>query len=214
MFRNNFKIAWRNLVKDRQFTILNLIGLSAGLACTIFIYLWVSDELSFDKFNEKDSQLYQLMEYRKSPELSTVSDESCGLLSEVLRQQRPEIEYAAAVAPPEWFQKFTLTVGEKNIKGNGQYVGQDYFNIFSFKLLDGNKSQVLTDKNSIVISETLARKLFGTTENLIGKTIRFQHETDFAVSGVFEDLPRHSSQQFDFALSFEYYADKQTWVKK
>jgi predicted permease len=213
MFRNNFKIAWRNLVKDRQFTILNLIGLSAGLACTIFIYLWVSDELSFDKFNEKDSQLYQLMEYRKSPELSTVSDESCGLLSEVLRQQRPEIEYAAAVAPPEWFQKFTLTVGEKNIKGNGQYVGQDYFNIFSFKLLDGNKSQVLADKNSIVISETLAKKLFGTTENLIGKMIRFQHETDFAVSGVFEDLPRHSSQQFDFALSFEYYADKQSWVK-
>ena len=123
MFKNNLKIAWRHLLKDRQFTFLNVVGLSAGLACTLLIFLWVGDELSFDKFNEKDSQLYQLMENRKSDGQMNVSDESSGLLGEVLKGQFPEIEYAAAVAPPEWWQKFTLSVEEKNIKATGQYVG-------------------------------------------------------------------------------------------
>jgi putative ABC transport system permease protein len=65
MFKNNLKIAWRNLIKDRQFTFLNLLGLSTGLACTLLIYLWIQDEYQFDKFHENDARLYQLMEHRK-----------------------------------------------------------------------------------------------------------------------------------------------------
>ena len=213
MFKNHLKIAWRTLLKDKQFTFLNVLGLSAGLACTLLIYLWVNDELKFDKFNDKDGQLYQLMEHRTTPGQSPVSDESCGLLGEVIAAQIPEVEYAAALAPPEWFQKFTLSAGDKNIKAKGQYAGKDYFNIFSFKFLDGKKDEVLAHKNSIVISDELAKKLFNTTENIIGKDIRFQHDTDFFVSGVFEKVPYHSSQQFDFVLSFEYMKDAYPWVK-
>src|ERR1700733_2724348 len=212
MFENNLKIAWRHLIKDRQFTFLNILGLSSGLACALLIYLWVNDELSFDKFNEKDSQLYQLMERRKSDGQVGLSDESSGLLGQTLKIQMPQIEYAAAVAPPDWWQKFTLTAGDKNIKATGQYVGRDYFNIFSFNLIQGKKDNVLADKNSIVISDELAKKLFGTTENIIGKPLRFQHEKDFYVSGIFEKVPVHSSQQFDFVLSFDYLADVQSWV--
>ncbi len=213
MFKNNLKIAWRHLVKDRQFTFLNVLGLSAGLACTLLIWLWVNDELSFDKFFEKDSQLYQLMENRTTAGLAGTSDESSGLLGETLKVRMPEIEYSAAVAPPEWWQKFTLSAADKNIKATGQYVGPDYFNIFSFKLLEAKKDKVLADKTSIVISDELARKLFNTTENIIGKAIRFQHEKDFFVSGIFEKIPFHSSAQFDFVLSFEYLKDVQGWVK-
>jgi putative ABC transport system permease protein len=213
MFKNNLKIAWRNLFKDRQFTFLNLVGLSVGMASTILIWLWVHDELSFDKFSDKDNQLYQLMEHRQSSAGIGISDESSGILGETLAHEMPEIEFAAAVAPPEWFQKYTLTVANKNLKAVGQYVGKDYFQIFSFKIIEGNKDQLLTDKNTIVISEKLAKNLFNTTENILGKPVRFQHERDFYVSGVFEDLPVHSSQQFDFVLSFEYYKDIQPWVK-
>jgi putative ABC transport system permease protein len=213
MIKNNLKIAWRNLFKDRQFTILNLVGLSVGLACSLMIYLWVTDELSFDKFNENDHRLYQLMEHRKSAAGVGISDESSGILGETLISEMPQIEYAAAVAPPDWFQKFTLTSGDKNLKAVGQYVGKDYFNIFPFKLIEGKKDLVLADKNSIVLSESLAKKLFNSTENIIGKPVRFQHEKDFYVSGVFEDAPYHSSQQFDFTLSFEYYKDIMGWVK-
>jgi putative ABC transport system permease protein len=212
MFKNNLKIAWRNLMKDRQFTFLNLLGLSTGIACTLLIYLWIRDEYQFDKFHEKDAQIYQLMEYRKSASETTIADESSGLLAETVAAQAPEVEYAAAEAPAAWFQKFTLSVGENNIKGAGQYVGKDYFNIFSFKLLDGTRDKVLSDKNNIVISDELARKLFGTTENLIGRKIIFQHDQVFFVSGVFEKPPVHSSEQFDFLLSFEYYKQIQPWV--
>ena len=212
MFRNYFKIAWRNMIKDRQFTFLNVFGLSAGLACTLLIWFWVHDELSVDKSFEKGDQIYQLMERRKTPGQSPLSDESSGMLGEVLAAKMPEIEYAAALAPHEWFQKFTLSAGEKNIKAYGQYAGKDYFNIFSFKLLDGKKDQVLVNKNSIAISDELAGKLFGTTENLIGKPIRFQQTRDFFISGVFEKPGAHSSQQFDFVLSFEYMKEVYPWV--
>ena len=212
MFRNHFRIAWRNMIKDRQFTFLNVFGLSAGLACTLLIWFWVHDELSIDKSFEKGDQIYQLMEHRRTPGQSPISDESSGMLGEVLKIKMPEIEYAAALAPHEWFQKFTLSAGEKNIKAYGQYAGKDYFNIFSFKLLDGRKDQVLQNKNSIVISDELAEKLFGTRENLIGKPVHFQHNRDFFVSGVFEKPGVHSSQQFDFVLSFEYMKDTYPWV--
>jgi putative ABC transport system permease protein len=213
MIRNYFKIAWRNLVKDKQFTLLNVVGLSAGIACTLLIYLWVHDEVSYDKFFENDSQVYQVMEHRKGGENQGLTDESSGLVSEVLKVQNPEVLYAAAVAPADWYQKFTLSSGDKNIKAWGQYAGKDYFNIFSFKMLDGERGKVLNDKNSIVISDELAKKLFGTSENAVGKAIKFQHDKDFFVSGVFEKLPVHSSQQFDFVLSFDYLADVQGWVK-
>jgi putative ABC transport system permease protein len=215
MIKNYLKIAFRNLKKDKQFTVLNVIGLSAGIACTLLIYLWVHDELSYDKFFDNDNRLYQVMEHHKSGGEIKLSDESSGLVSETLLLQAPEVEYASPLAPPDWFQKFTLTAGDKNIKALGQYAGKDYFNIFSFKMLEGEKGKVLAAKNSIVISDELAKKLFGTTQNVIGKDIRFQHDTDFFVSGVFEKVPAHSSQQFDFVLSFEYLASlpAQHWVK-
>ncbi|MDB4918527.1 ABC transporter permease [Mucilaginibacter sp.] len=213
MFKNYLKIAFRNLKKDKQFTFLNVIGLSAGIACTLLIYLWVHDELSYDKFFVNDNQLYQVMEHRKGGEVEGLSDESSGLVSETLMLQNPEVEYATPVAPADWWQKFTLTVADKNIKAAGQYVGKDYFNVFSFKLLEGKKNDVLAVKNSIVISDELAKKLFNSTQNAIGKTIKFQHDRDFFVSGVFEKVPLHSSQQFDFVLSFDYLADVQSWVK-
>src|SRR6185369_213242 len=116
MFKNHLKIAWRNLLKDRQFTLLNVLGLSAGLACALLIFLWVNDERSYDKFFANDNEVYQVMEHRKSDGDIKVSDESSGLVSEVLKAQMPQVQYAASLAPTEWFQKSTLSVGDKNIK--------------------------------------------------------------------------------------------------
>jgi putative ABC transport system permease protein len=93
-----------------------MVGLSAGIACTLLIYLWVHDEVSYDKFFENDSQVYQVMEHRKNSGSQGLTDESCGMVSEVLKVQNPEVLYAAAVAPADWYQKFTLSVADKNIK--------------------------------------------------------------------------------------------------
>jgi len=212
MFKNYLKIAFRNLKKDKQFTLLNVIGLSAGIACTLLIYCWVHDELSYDKFFENNSRIYQVMEHRKNSGSQSLTDESSGLVSDALKVQDGAVEYAAAVAPPDWFPKSTLTVGDKNIKASGQYAGKDYFKIFSFKMLAGDRNSVLDAKNSIVISEDLAKRLFNTTENVIGRGIKVQQDKMFFVSGVYE-LPVHSSQQFDFVQSFDYLGDVQNWVK-
>jgi putative ABC transport system permease protein len=206
MFKTNLKIAWRNLLKDKQFTFINVFGLSTGIACALLIFLWVHDEMSFDKFFANDDRLFQLMENR--------SEESSGLLSETVKHQIAGVEYAAAVAPAHWFPQYTLSVGDKNIKATGQYAGKDYFSIFSFKLIEGEKNKLLDSKTSIVISDELANKLFGTTENIIGKPVRFDQDTSFYVSGVFEKIPKHSSQQFDFVLSFEYFKVIKEWVTK
>jgi ABC-type antimicrobial peptide transport system permease subunit len=206
-------MAWRNLTMHSLFALLNLFGLSTGLACTLFIYLWVADEISTDKFHENVRQIYQLMEKRNYPGHSGISDESSGLLSKIVKAQNPDVLYAVTIIPSYWFQKFTLTVGDKNIKAVGQYAGEEYFDIFSYKLIRGKKDAVLRQKNSIVISADLAQKLFGGTNNVLGRAIRFQHDTTFFVSGVFDNVPRNSSEQFEFVLSFEYYADSQGWTK-
>jgi ABC-type antimicrobial peptide transport system permease subunit len=206
-------LAWRRLRKDLRFSLLNLLGLSAGLACALLIYLWVSDERQFDHFFDHSAQIYQLMELRNYNHQLAISDESSGQLGDAVARQMPEVQYEATLAPPAWFQSFTLSVGDKNIQAVGQYAEPEYFQVFSFKLLEGNRADLLRDKGSIVISENLAKKLFQTTENLLGKTILFQHDREFAISGVFANLPAHSSQQFDFVLSFDYYRDIMPWVK-
>src|SRR5580700_11276950 len=187
MFSNYFKTTWRNLAKDRRFPLLNLLGLSTGLACTLLIYLWVTDELQMDKFHQNDTRLYQVMENRvQGPNIWTAPSAPAPE-ADALANEMPEVEYAVATVDPGIN---TLSVGngsapEKDIKSNGLYAGADFFHVFSYNLIDGNPGQVLTDKKAIVLSDLLARRLFGTTENIIGKTVQLQHEQPYTVSGIF-----------------------------
>ena len=206
MLRHTFLLIYRNFQRFRSTFLINLIGLSSGLACALLIFLWVNDELSVDTFHERDAQLYQVMEHQQhAGEINTV-DHTSGLLAESLAEDMPEVEYAAAVAPAVWFGDFTLSVAGENSKAPGQFVGKDFFSIFSYRLLQGEESQVLADKKSMVISEDLARRLFGTTEDVVGKTLDFhilQFSQPVIVSGVFATIPPNSTSQFDFVLSFE-----------
>ncbi len=213
MYKNYLKIAWRNLVKDKQFTLLNVLGLSAGLACALLIFLWVNDEMSYDKFFANDDRLYKLFEQRRNNDGDVAySEESSGRLSDAVKQTVSGVEYAAAVAPPGWFPQNTLSANDKNIKANGQYAGKDYFNIFTFPLIDGDRSSMLQNNNSIVLSDELALKIFNTTHGIIGKAVQFDHDTTFFVSGVFKKMPANSSQQFDFVLPFDYFKTVKEWV--
>jgi predicted permease len=207
-----FLIAWRNLLKDKQFSFLNLIGLSVGLACSFLVFLWIRDEMSYDKFFSNDERLYQLLERRTYEGESFLSIESSGRLSDAVKQGIPEVEYAAAVAPAKWFQPNTLTVNNKSLKANVQYADKEFFQIFSFDLLAGDRSTLLKDKYSIVLSDELAIRLFGTANNIVGKQVLFDHSVTFMVSGIFKKMPTNSSQQFDFVLPFEYFKMVKDWV--
>lgn len=209
MLRHNLLLIYRSFKKYKSTFFINLTGLATGLACALLIFLWVRDELKMDKFHEKDTQLYQVMEnYQVVGEILT-TESTPGLLAEALSDEMPEVEYAS---PASWVSEYRIYIGDKNIKANGQYVGKDYFNIFSYELISGNKDQVLADKSAIAISESLATRLFNTTEDLIGKVITFENEKQFQVTGVFSDVPDQSSTKFDFLLSYEEYKDTSPWL--
>lgn len=213
MLKTNMKLAWRSLKKDRQFTLLNLVGLSTGLACALFIYLWVTDELSVDKFNQNDSRLYKYMEYRKKADGIWTAHSSSFPTAAALAAEMPEVEYAATTSEAE---NISLSVdGTREVQSSRRYVSKDFFNVFSYEILQGNRQQVLPDKNSIAISDELARKLFNTTEGLIGKTLIYQHDKQYTVSAIFRRPPVNASEQFDCVISTdilkEQYSSLDSW---
>src|SRR5882757_7578829 len=176
MLKSYFTIAWRNLRKDRQFTFLNLMGLSTGLACMLLIYLWVTDEWTMDRWHEKDSQLYQVMDNQHNTTGIRTMDATPSLLARTLKAEMPEVEYAAGVLATSWYGRVTLSVQNNDVNAVGHYADADFFHVFSYPLLQGDKNGLLADKNSIVLSKELALKLFHTTESVVGKTVEWQHE--------------------------------------
>ena len=213
MLYNHFKLIWRHLIKDRQFTLLNLLGLSSGLACAFLIWLWVSDEWQMDKFHAHDSRLFQVLANQKNSDgISTIAATSA-MLARTLKSTMPEVEDAVAVLPPDWYGRTTFSAGQNNTNAVGVFADQDYFNVFSYRLLQGNSNQVLTDKQDIVLSKDLAMRLFHTTANLVGKTVQWQHAQTFTVTGVFDDIPVHSSQRFDYVLPMENFLESHAFEK-
>jgi len=217
MIRNYLKIAWRNLRKDRLFTVLNLVGLSTGLACTLLIYLWVNDELNVDKYNIKDSQLYQVMNNMHSERGITTGTNTPGLLANALASELPEVEHAAVIFPASWFSnKGVAIAGEKNFRASGEYVSKDYFSLFTTPFISGDAADISKDKMSIALSKDLAIKLFNTTDHINGKIIQWNNgelSGNFHVVGVFENNPSNATNRFDALFNFEFIADKRTSVR-
>lgn len=208
MLKHNLLLIYRNFLRAKGFFLINLVGLSTGLVCTLLIYLWVRDEVSMDKFHAKDSRLFQVMEFQSYADEIMTTTSTPGILAETLKEEVPEVEYAATTT---WISAFTLSVKENNVKADGFYVGEDFFNIFSYPLIEGNPDKVLQDKTAIVISRELAKKLFNTDENVIGKTVEWQHKKSYQVTGMFDKITS-SSYQFDFVLTFEDFKDTNEWV--
>ncbi|GAB3916378.1 permease prefix domain 2-containing transporter [Larkinella terrae] len=206
MLRNHLKIAWRNLLKDRQFTLLNLIGLSTGLACTLLIYLWVNDELHIDKYNEKDDQLFQVMaNHFHEDDVKTISH-TPGLLADALAAELPEVEHAVTVVPASWFaSKGVITTGENHLKAGGQFVGKDYFNVFTCPFLQGDRNSIFADNHTVALSEEMAVKLFGNTKDVLGKAVKWDNAEftgTYRVGGIFKNSPSNSTEPFDMLFSF------------
>ena len=202
MFFHNVLISFRNIKHNKGTFFINLIGLSSGLACAILIYLWVYDELNFDKFHKKDNQLFQVMVRNKVSNGIEISNATSSILANTLAEELPEVEYSITAGPPDQ-KKSMLSFEDKMIKAVVQYAGRYFFNVFSFNLLQGNENQVLSDGNNIVISEEIAMKLFNTKVNIVGKAIEFDSKNKYIISGVFKGTPKNSSIQFDVVLPFD-----------
>ena len=209
MFRHNFLITYRNFLRYKSSFFINLIGLSTGLASVLLIYLWVYDELLFDKFHEKDNQLFQVL--RNIPGASNnieTHGSNSTLLPPALAAEMPDIEY---VVPMRSVPPGIVSAGKKSVKATGMFAGKDFFNIFSYKIIQGNKDHVLDDKYAIIISDELAAKLFGSLESRFGKAIIWDMDNyggTYIVSGIFENPHHNSSEKFDFLVTHEAFLEK------
>src|SRR5580698_8379368 len=143
MFKNYFKTAVRNIVRNKTFSFINICGLGLGIACSLFIYLWVQDERSYDDFHANGERLYKVIvnDKDKTGSISASAEFSPGLLAEALKKEIPEVEHAAMVA---WDDDLLFTVNEKSARENGRYASPDFFEMFSFPLLQGNAKTALS----------------------------------------------------------------------
>ncbi len=215
MLKHLTTITLRNILGNKASFFINLLSLTSGLVGVLFILLWVNDELQKDKFHANDDQLFQAMTQWDYEDRISTTDFTHGPLAALLMEEVPEVEYATNII--HWFDRFNLMVEEETFSTSGYYVGPAFFKVFDFKLKVGEASEVLRDPNAMVISESTAKKFFGSTEKALGKTIQLEGQEDFFVSGIFEDVPAQSTLQFEFLMSYEKFiqnprnADRDTW---
>jgi putative ABC transport system permease protein len=203
-------LIYRNFKRFKSTFFINLIGLSTGLACALLIYLWISDERSFDRYHALDGRLYQVMENRRTAAGIETQGGTNPLLAEALRREMPEIELVATTTPVPFFPGFTLVAGGQHLNAVVKCADPAFFQMFSYPLLVGTPATVLRDKNAIVLSEALATKLFRSPQNSLGKAVEWQMadiKQTCLVAGVFAGVPRNSSEQFDCVLPFASFKD-------
>lgn len=190
MLKNYFKIAWRNIVRQKAYSILNISGLSIGMACSILILLWVRNELSYDRFHTRAGQIFRLTcsagDFR-----AAVS--AAGMVPG-LQAALPQIRRGVRIS--KWIPMI-FEVGEKKLEEKRvMYVDSNFLDFFSFPLLAGNKATALQDPGSILITEEMASKYFGTSY-AVGKIIRIDNKESFTVGGILANTPPNSHLQFD-----------------
>jgi len=201
MFKNYFKTAWRSLWRNKLFSGLNIFGLATGMACSILIFLWVHDELSFDKFNHNASNIFRITDKTSDQEYAVVPPS----LAYAIQTQIPAIKNATRVIS---VQKM-ITVGtnkfdEKNI----YYADSNFLQIFNYPLLSGNVATALSSPNSVVLTEKTAKKYFGSADAATGKTIYIDNDikgSNLLVTGILKNIPSNSHLQPDMLIPMAQY---------
>jgi len=188
MFKNYLIIAFRNIKKYKIYSFINISGLAIGMACCFLIVLFIQDELSYDRYHAKADRIYRLVDsFDSEGELSRDFALSSAPFAPTLKQDFPEVEDAVRIVP----KRDMVSLGEKKIYEDDLiYADASIFNIFTFPFVKGNPSTALEAPNTVVISEGVARKYFGTKE-AVNKTLSI-NEQDFLVTGIMREMPRNS----------------------
>jgi len=213
MLTNYLKIALRNLLRQKGYSLLNVAGLAVGLACAFLITVWIQDEVRYDRFHESGDRLYRVMRHVYSGDEIRTSNSVTFNIAHALEEAYPEVEDVTVVTQPV---TLVMKRGELAIYEWGLYAGPQFFDMFSWNLVQGDPAEVLRDPTSIVISTSLAQKYFGSDwrQHAVGGTISdpVYDLGDFTVTGVFEDVPNNSSLQFDFVLPIEVFVRQNEWL--
>jgi len=199
MIRNNIKIFFRNLFRNPVFSLINILSLTIGIACSILIILYVKYELSFDNFHQHKSQVYRVAMRMKTQENEDVTANTTAAVGPTMVQDFAGIEKTVRLRSP---QNGFFNIGEKKSYETGIiYADSTFFEVFSFKLLTGDPKDVLTRPYSLVISEETAKKIFG-EKNPVGQSVKLNNKEDLIITGVVAKPPSNSHIQFSNLISF------------
>ena len=210
MLKNYLKTSFRNLLRHKSYTFINVLGLTVGLVTSIFILLWIMDELSFDRFHSNADRIFKVMVNNTYPDGKIETYPATpAKLKDVIVQEIPEIELAA-----QYSMETDLLVRYETQAYNeiGIYADPTLFKILSFPIVKGNDTKPLTDIKSIAISERLAEKLFK-NENPIGKSLNLGASHELIITSVFANIPQHSTLKVDFVASFELFTKENPWTQ-
>ena len=211
MIRTYFKIAWRNLLRSKSFSIINVSGLAIGMASAMLIILWARNEISYDRFYSKTDRIYKLYNRDKINGEIQVSGQSPTALAAALKQDYPEVEDAIRYRGVN----FLTTAGEKHINARGAFADSNFLSVFDLPLLKGSANTSL-NTYSIILTQQLAEKLFGSND-IIGKTVRIDSTDNFTVTAVLKKLPPNTQFDFEYLLPWNYmirlgWDDGKNWV--
>ncbi len=211
MIKNFFKVAIRNLLRNKSFSIINIAGLSIGMAAAMLILLWVQNEMSYDRFYDKTDRIGLLHSRDMNNGELAVWNRTAALMAPALKKDYPEVEDAVRFSNVN----FLTTVGEKHLNVQGAFADSSFLSVLSFPLLEGNARTALNDNHSIVITQQLAIKLFGNTEAM-GKIVRVDSAENFTVTGVLKNLPANTEFTYQYLLPWAFMTKlgwdrNQTW---
>ncbi|MEO1051406.1 MAG: ABC transporter permease [Bacteroidota bacterium] len=212
MLKHNILISIRGFKRFKSTFFINLFGLASGLASAILIYLWIADEMKVDSFHKNDDRLYQVMQNNQRPNGIHTNWRTPIPLAQSFEMDLPEVDFALALRRGS---EGIATVGDTHIKTEVLLAGNQFFNLFSFPLQQGNQDRVFTDSKSVAISTDLAERLFGSSDNVIGKSIEVKHYAYkglMEISAVFEKVPFNSTLKFDMVLDIELFTSANEWV--
>lgn len=204
MFKNYFKIAWRNIKSNKAYAAINVIGLSFGIACAILIFVFITYHLSFDTFHPGKDRIYRLV--------TEWHDENIGHsaavpqpLGKIFRNEFSFAEKTARVV--DYGDRLITITGEKSNKKFQEESGiafaePGFFDIFNFPLLKGNKKTILVKPDEAVVTEKIAKKYFGNAANAMGKVIRVNNSMNFIITGILKDIPSNTDRRQEIYVSY------------
>ncbi|MFT4022679.1 MAG: ABC transporter permease [Flavihumibacter sp.] len=196
MLWNYLKIGCRNLLKNKGFSVINIAGLAIGMASAILIFLWIYDETTYEQFHEKKDRIYEAWNLAHFSGELHAWNTTPKVLASAVQKDLPEVEKTTRAA---WQKRIQFAIGEKKINATGQQVDSTFLSIFSFPLLKGDPATALMDPLGVVITENLAKSLFGSTD-VLGKTVRIDNRKEKMVTGVAANPPVNSRFQFEYLL--------------
>jgi ABC-type antimicrobial peptide transport system permease subunit len=203
MLQNYLKIAFRNLMRAKGYVFINISGLAVGIAACTLILLWIQNELQYDRFYSKTDRLYQVYNKDAFNGTPAVWETTPRPLAPALKQDYPEVEEVSRFRPVG----LLLGVNDTKMNVDGAFADPSFLQLFDFPLKSGNAQSVLAGNNGIVITESLAEKLFGTSL-AVGKVIQIDNKESFAVTGVLEDLPHNSRfSNISYLLPYNYFVN-------